>query len=61
MPLNCAQIVVFVLSTWANQSAVPLAGRQRAAFDQLATIALAGLPALPGDVRTAATTPFPVH
>jgi murein DD-endopeptidase MepM/ murein hydrolase activator NlpD len=49
------------LKLTSRSSAVPLAGRQRAAFDQLATIALAGLPALPGDVRTAATTPFPVH
>ena len=49
------------LKLTSRSSAVPLAGRQRAAFDQLASVALAGLPALPGDFRTAANTPFPVH
>ena len=49
------------LKLTSRSSAVPLAGRQRAAFDQLASVALAGLPAMPGDVRTAANTPFPVR
>jgi murein DD-endopeptidase MepM/ murein hydrolase activator NlpD len=49
------------LKLTSRSSAVPLAGRRRAAFDQLASVARERLAALPGDLRTATIAPFPAH
>jgi murein DD-endopeptidase MepM/ murein hydrolase activator NlpD len=42
-------------------SAVPLAGRQRAAFDHVANVARDQLAALSADMRTASNAPFAAH
>jgi len=49
------------LKLTSRSIAVPLAGRQRAAFDQLASVAFAGLPAAPGDLRTASNASLAAH